>query len=185
MAANNSINLGLGGHLNHCILVFADILNSAFGLHLQIGGEGPVAKSESAANSVEIEVQIQDDIVKPAAHPFQKPVKPCQAIELMSVKHKVALAIHADMNGPLADPDLAKTYSHKSLKKLVMVSIEERHLGLFAIFAKKLLNQDVVGLQPAPTVLELPTVNKITHDIDVLGFVFTQKLEKRFDLGVL
>jgi hypothetical protein len=166
MPANDAVHLVLSGHLSHCIFVFSDILHGALGLHFEVGGKRPIIKSQASPDAVGVKIEIKNHVVKTRPHSLQNPVEPCQTVKLMTVQNQVSFAISPNVNNPLQQAHPAKLHPCKVLEKLVVIAVKESDFGMLASFAKYLLNERVVGVQPAPVALELPAVKKITNDVN-------------------
>ena len=166
MSANDAVHLVLSGHLRHRIFVFSDVLHGALGLHFEVGGKRPIIKAQAASDAVGVKIEIKNHVVKTRPHSLQNPVEPCQSVKLMTVQNQVSFAISPNVNSPLQQAHPAKLHPCKVLEKLVVIAVKKGDFGVFAIFAKDLLDKRVVGVQPAPVALELPSVKKITNDVN-------------------
>ncbi len=166
MSANDAVHLVLSGHLRHRIFVFSDVLHGALGLHFEVGGKRPIIKAQAASDAVGVKIEIKNHVVKTRPRSLQNPVEPCQSVKLMTVQNQVSFAISPNVNSPLQQAHPAKLHPCKVLEKLVVIAVKKGDFGVLAVFAKDLLNERVVGIQPAPVALELPSVKKITNDVN-------------------
>ena len=129
VTADDAIHFVFRRQVAHSLLVFADILHRALGLHFQIGGKRPIAESQAAADAVGIKVQIKNNVIEPGAHPLQQPIEPCQSVKLMPMQHQVALSIDPSMDGSLLQAHLSKAHPGVILKKLIVVAVKKSHFG--------------------------------------------------------
>ncbi len=166
MPANDAVHLVFSGHLRHRIFVFSYVLHGALGLHFEVGGKRPIIKAQAASDAVGVKIEIKNHVVKTRPHSLQNPVEPCQSVKLMTVQNQVSFAINPNVNSPIQQTHTAKLHPRKVLEKLVMIAVKKGDFGVLAVFAKDLLNERVVGVQPAPVALEFPAVKKITNDVN-------------------
>ncbi len=166
MPANDAVHLVFSGHLRHRIFVFSYVLHGALGLHFEVGGKRPIIKAQASSDAVGVKIEIKNHVVKTRPHSLQNPVEPCQSVKLMTVQNQVSFAINPNVNSPIQQTHTAKLHPRKVLEKLVMIAVTKGDFGVLAVFAKDLLNERVVGVQPAPVALEFPAVKKITNDVN-------------------
>lgn len=101
-----------------------------------------------------------------------------QAVELMAVNDEVAFAIRSDVNGAFDQFDAAKVKAVKFFHELVVIAGDENDLGALAAFAKEFLDQDVVIVRPIPFAAQLPAVNEIADDVEVVALRIAEKVEQ-------
>ena len=107
-----------------------------------------------------------------------------QAVELMPVDDEVPLAIRSHVNDAFDQSDVAKAQAGELLEEFIVVAVDERDPGLFAVLAKQFLNEDIVVVRPIPLAAQLPAVDEIAHDVKLFTLRFAQEVEEFGNLGV-
>ena len=172
-------------HGSERILIFGDEFHSGFGLGFKKCGERPITKSHGAAQAVEIQIEIEDPVVKMRAEFFEQMIEVRQAIGLMAVDDEIFFAVGGGVNGLMRHHHAAKTHSRKLVNELVVVAGDVDDLGLLAAFAENFLDEDVVVVAPEPAELQLPAVNEITDDVEVFAIHHAQQVQQLLHAGVL
>ena len=95
--------------------------------------------------------------------------------QLASIKQGVARLF--------GDFDATKVVAHKAACELVVVARDVDHMATLARPAQQLLHHVVVGLRPVPFAAQLPAVNDITHQIEVIAGVGLQELDQGLGLA--
>ena len=184
VAADHPVNPELTAILYHGLLVIRDIFHGRFGLQFDVGREGPVAESQSPPHAVDPDVEIENAVVQRRSHPVQEPVEVRQSVELMAMNHQVASAIGRDMNGPFDQPNISEAHAGELLEEFIVVAVDERDPGLFAVLAKQFLNEDIVVVRPIPLAAQLPAVDEIAHDVKLFTLRFAQEIKELGYLGM-
>jgi hypothetical protein len=86
---------------------------------------------------------------------------------------------------PLDEPDGAEIDAAELFQEFVMIASDEGHPGFLAVLSQQLLNEHIVIVGPIPFAAQLPAVNEIPDDVQVLAFGFSKELEKFPHLGML
>ena len=104
-------------------------------------------------------------------------------VEQVAVNDEVALAVGGDVHGILEHLDAAEVGTVVIAQELVMIARNVEYANPFARLAQQLLHDVVMKLRPIPSGPELPAVDDVAHQIDGLGFVMAQKVEKLLGLA--
>lgn len=108
-----------------------------------------------------------------------------EAIELMAVDDEKFFSIGGRMHRAFDEPHRAEAHAEELLEEFVVVAGDERDACLLAVLAQQFLDQDIVFLRPEPFAPELPAVDEIADDVEVLAFRVAQEIEQLADLRVL
>ena len=100
---------------------------------------------------------------------IEQPIELRQAIKLMPVYDQIILPVGRGMQSPLHQPHVAERDAKKLFQKLIVVSADERYLRLFAILSEQLLHKNVVLIRPVPLAPQLPAVNEISDDVQIVA----------------
>ena len=68
----------------------------------------------------------------------------------------------------MADLYATEMVVYKTAGKFVMVAGDKHHMAAFARFAQQLLHHVVVRLRPIPFALELPAINDVADEIQMV-----------------
>jgi len=184
VAANDTVGLLVACHGRERTLVFGDVFHGGLGLRLQIRRERPVAETHRAAQAVEIQIEIENPIVKMRAKLFQKMIKMRQAVRLMAVDDEIFLPIGGGVDHLMRHDHAAKTHSGKLVNELVVVAGDVNDLGLLAAFAEQFLDEHVVVVAPEPPELQFPAVNEVTDNIEIFAVHHAQEFQQLRNAGV-
>jgi len=91
---------------------------------------------------------------------------------------QVTLAAGGHVDGILDHLDAAKMRAVIVAQKLVMIAGNVKQPDALARLPQQLLHDVIVKLRPIPRGLQLPAVDDIAHEIDGVGFVVAQEVEK-------
>jgi len=184
VAADDSLDAAFARHLHHDFLVFGDVFHRAFGFHFQIGSKGPITESEVAADFVDVQVGVENPVVKARAEAFEQMIEMRQAVELMAVENQIALLLCGNVNRSFHQADAAEVHAGKLLEKFIVISVKQNDARLLPVFPQDFLDENVVLFEPAPVAFQFPAVNEVADDVEVFRFVIAEKIQERFDLGV-
>ena len=182
MAANDTVDVLFTGGLHDGFFVIADVFDRSFRFVFQIGRQRPVPESEAAADAIEMNVQIENPIVKSSADAVQQPVKVHDSVELMTVQDEVALSIGSGMNYLPREHHAAETNIEEIFDEFVVIPGDVDDFGLLAAFPEQLLDENVVALLPMPFGFQLPAIDEIADEIKIAAFCIAQELQKFVDL---
>lgn len=181
VTANHAVGLMTARHGSQRAFVFCDEFDSGLGLEFQKRRQRPVAETQHAAQAVEIEVEVQNPVVKVRPQFFQQMIEMRQAIRLMPVDDQKFFAVRRGMHRLPGDGDVAKLHAHELLDELVVVAADVNHLGLLAAFAKQLLDEHVVIVAPEPAEFKLPAINEIADEVKVFAVHQAQEIQQFLD----
>ena len=64
VSANHPLDPGLARDVDHSLFEAGDVADGGFRLEFQVGRHGPIAESKPSADPVEVEVELEDPVVK-------------------------------------------------------------------------------------------------------------------------
>jgi len=184
MAANHTVGLLVARHLGQGFLVLGHKFHRRLRLEFQERRQRPVTETHGPPQPVEIQVKIQNPVVKMRTKFFEQMVEVRQAICLMAVNHQIFFPVGGCVNNFTRNGDTAEAHPEKLLDEFVVVSGDVDHLGLLAAFAEQFLDERVVIIAPEPAELQLPAVNEIAYKVKVFAVHHPQKCEQFLDLRV-
>jgi hypothetical protein len=185
VAANDAVSLMVARHRGKRVFVFGDIFHGGLGLGFQISRERPITETQPAAQSVEIQVEIENPIVEMRSELFQQVIEMRQTVRLVAMDDEIFFAIRRSMNHLMRHDHVAKTHPGKLINELVMVTGDVDDLRLFATFAEEFLNQQIIIVAPKPAKLQFPTVNQIADDVEIFAVHRAQKFQQLRNARVL
>ena len=107
-----------------------------------------------------------------------------QTVRLVAVDDQIFFTVGSGMNGLPRHLHTAETHADELLDEFVMVAADVNHLGLLATFAENFLDEHVVVVAPEPTKLQLPAVNEIADDIEILAIHHAQEFQQLRHAGM-
>jgi len=102
---------------------------------------------------------------------------------MVAVDEPQAPAIGGDVHRVVHHLHPAKVVVGEVARKLVVVAWHKHHLGALARLAQDLLDDIVVRLGPEPAPAQLPAVNDVTQQVQVIARVSFQKFKQGFGLA--
>jgi hypothetical protein len=184
VAADDAVGLVAARHGGQRVLVFRDEFDGGLGLEFQKRRQRPVAETERAAQAVEIQIEIENPVVKVRAEFFQQVIEVRQAVRLVAVDDEIFFPIGGGVNHLPRHRHAAEARSDKLLDELVMVARDVNHLGLLAAFAEQFLDEHVIVVAPIPPELEFPAVNQIADEVEILTVHQAQEMQQLVNAGV-
>ena len=103
----------------------------------------------------------------------------------MSVDDEIFFPVGSGVDHLARNRNAAEFHAHELLNELVMVAADVDDLSAFAAFAEQFLNEQVVVIAPEPAELQLPAVNEIADEVEILAIHPAQELQQLLDAGVL
>jgi len=184
VAADHAVGLLVARHLRQGFLVFRDVFHGRLGLEFQIRRQRPVAETQRAPQPVEMQIEIENPVVKVRAEFFQQMIEMRQAVRLMTVDDEIFFPVGGGVHCLLRHDHAAKTHSHKLLDEFVVVAGDVNDFRLFAAFAEQFLDEHVVVVLPEPAELQLPAVNQVADDVKIPALDHAQKFQQFGDARV-
>ena len=89
------------------------------------------------------------------------------AIELVTMKHEIAFALGAGVNGLVQHGDLAETQIDEIAEVFIVIAGNVEDLGSLAGLAQQFLDDVVVALEPVPGLAQRPGVHNVAHKIEI------------------
>jgi hypothetical protein len=182
--ADHSVHAALARELNHRILVIRHVLHRGLGFEFDEGSERPATKSQRAPRAIDPHIQVENAVVHHRTNAIEQAIEMRETIELMAVNDQVTFAVRGRMHRAFHQPHRAETHAEKLFQKLVVISRDERDARFLAILTQQFLDQEIVFLRPIPFAAQLPAIDEITDDVEMLTFGIAQELEQLVDLRV-
>ncbi len=184
VTADHALHPALAAELDHRLFVISDVFYRRLGLQFDIRCERPVPESKTPTDPVHPDVHIQNAVVQGRADPVEEPVEVGQSVKLMAVQNEVPFAVGGRMHGPFDQSHRAETHAEKLFEKLIVVAGEKRYAGFLPVLAKQFLDEQIVFFRPKPFPAQLPAINEIADDIQMLALGFAEEIKQRSYLGM-
>ena len=136
VAANHAIGLMVARHRRQRLFVLSDVFDSGLGFEFQKRRDRPIAEAAGAAQTVEVQVEVEDPVVDVGADFFEQVIEVCEAVSLVSVRDEIFFAVGSDMNDLLRYQHAAESSVGKLFHELVVITGEVDDFGLLAAFAE-------------------------------------------------
>ena len=185
VAADDAISVLATRHGGKRIFIIRDKFDGGFGLGFQVSGQRPVTKTAGPAQAVEIQIQVEDPVVKMRTQLFQQMIEVREAIRLMTVDDKVFFPIGRGMDHLMRHDHAAEPHPGKLVNELIMVAGDIDDLGLLAAFAQQFLDEHVVVVAPEPAEFQFPAVDQIPDNVEVFAVHDAQEFQQLLHAGVL
>src|SRR5262249_25838407 len=156
----------------------ADIVHRVLDLVFGPLRQRPITETEPAANGIEITIDEDRKVVSGVPEQRQPARMLDHHVEHVAMHHEIAPCIGGFMDRGLDDFDAAEMRSIVVAQKLVVVAGQINDSRTLARLAQEFLHDVVMMLRPEPAGAQLPAVDDIADQINGLGIVITQKLEK-------
>ena len=182
MAADHPVDaqaLGFGGQR---LFERADIVHRVLDLALRPLRQRPVGKAETAANGVEVAVDQDREIVGGVAKQREPAGVLDHHVEHVAVHDQIAAAVGGLMDRGLDHLDPAEMGTVIIAQEFVVIPRHVDEAGALAGLAQQLLHHVVVRLRPVPARPELPAVDDVADQINRVGVVIAQEIEKAIGL---
>ncbi len=92
--------------------------------------------------------------------------------------HEEAASVGGLVKGPFHDFDAAEMGAGIVAQEFVVIAGNVDDAGALAALAQKLLDDVVVLLRPVPAALQAPAIDDIADQVERLGVVIAQEVEK-------
>ena len=97
---------------------------------------------------------------------------------MIAVNDEIAASVGAVVNGVLDDLDAAEMRAVIFAQELVVIAGHVGDARALARLAQQLLHHVVVRLRPVPARAQLPAIDDVADEIDVIGVVPAQKVQQ-------
>jgi len=184
VTADDPLRILLARHRGQRAFVLGHELHRRLRLELQIRRQRPVTETQRPPQPVEVQIEIQDPVINVRTQFFEQMIEMRQPVRLMPVDHQVFFAICADMHHLARHRHTAETHADELLRKLIMIARDIDDLRLLAALAQQFLDQRVVIIPPKPAEPQLPAVDQIAHDIEILAIHHLQEIQQFLDATV-
>ena len=134
--ADDAVGLMVAGHGCERVFVFRDEFHGGLGFGFQIGRQRPVTKAQHAPQPVEIQIKVQNPVVKVRAEFFQQVIEMRQSVRLMAVDDEVFFPVGGGVDHLSRHRHVPEPHAHELLDELVMVAGDVDDLRLLAAFAE-------------------------------------------------
>ena len=136
VAADHAVRLVASRHGSQRILVFGHELDGGLGFEFQERSKRPITETHRAPQPIEIQVKVENPVVKMRAELFEQVVEMRQAIRLMSVDNEIFFPIGSRVHDFASNGDIPEFHSHELLDELVVVAGDVDDFGLLPALAK-------------------------------------------------
>ena len=92
--------------------------------------------------------------------------------------HQELAAVGHGMHRLVADFDSAESQAEELAQEFVVVTGDVGDFRALARLAQDLLHHVVVGLGPVPAALQLPAIDDVADQVEVIGFVVPQEVQQ-------
>src|SRR6266436_651198 len=175
VAAQNSINPELLGVADYRLFEFADEAYCVLHSLLRVSAERPVAESKSPAHEIDRRIKREQKLVSGIAK-ISEPFRVLDdGVEFMPVNHDNAATISRDVNSVFLHRNVSVS-APKCADEFVVISGHVNNRHALACFAQDFLNDVVVRLRPVASASQLPDIDQIADDIELLAIVIAQEL---------
>ena len=86
VAADDALRVMFARHLHDGLFVLGDVFHRRLGFVFEIRRERPITKTQATPDAIEMQVEIQNPVVKPRAELFEHAIELRQAVELMAMQ---------------------------------------------------------------------------------------------------
>ena len=160
-----------------------DVADGILDLVFQKLGQRPVGQAEASAQRIEMVVETQRQGVEPIAEVGEPLGVLHDAVEQVAMDHQQSQAERGAMYLLAANRDAAECEVEKMTGGFVVVAGDVDDLGALARLAQDLLHDVVVRLLPVPAAPQLPAVDDVADEVEVIRFGAPQKLEQAGSLA--
>ena len=122
VATNHAIRLVAARHGGQRSFVFCNEFHGGLGFELQKRRQRPVPKPHRATRPVEIEVKVENPIVKVGSQFFEEMIKVRQAIRLVAVNDEIFFPVGGGVHHLPRHRHCAETHAHELLDELIVVA---------------------------------------------------------------
>ena len=181
VAADDAISFLIARHRSERAFIFGDEFDRRLGFEFQKCRQRPVTKTQRAAQPVEIQIEIENPVVKMRAEFLEQMIEVRQAVRLVAVDDEIFFPVGGGVDHLVRHDHAAKTHPGKLINELVMVAGDVNDLRLLAAFAQQFLDEQIVVVAPKPAELQFPAVNEIADYVEILAVHRAQKFQQLGD----
>jgi hypothetical protein len=167
VTANNPFDPGLSGHTHHGFFILGDVSNSSLGLKLQVGGDGPVPEAQPSTESVQMQVEFQNPVIKPGTHTLEQSIEKNQSVQLVPVQYQIASPVDTLVDGSFHEAHSTQIQTQELLHELVMIAEYIGDPGLFPVHPQDFLDHRVGFTAPKPSPSQFPSVDDVPDKVQV------------------
>ena len=150
---------------------------------LEVLGQAPVGQSEPHANTVEVIVEPQDEVIERVADVGQPAGVQHHAVGKVTVHDPQAPPVAQRVHGILPDRHLPEVQSGELPADFVVVAGDVDDMRALARLAQHLLHDVVVRLRPVKRLLQCPAVDDVANEVERVGLVVAQEVEQEGSLA--
>ena len=150
---------------------------------LEVSRQRPVGQAHAGAQAVQVAVELEREFIEVVAHVGEPFGALHHGIEVVAVDDPQLAAVGRGVHGLLHHFNAAELVADKFTRKLIVVARHKNNAATFAGAPQQLLHHVVVGLRPVPLAAQLPAVNNVAHQVQVVARVGLQKVQQRRSLA--
>src|SRR5690606_36803181 len=166
-----------------CRLEVADVADRPLDLQLQVPGERPVSQAQPRADRVQPMIELERDAVERVADMGEPARALDHAVEAVPVHDPEFAIVRRDMDCFVEHFDAAEEVPHEAPRELVVVAGDEDDPGPLARLAQQLLDHVIVRLGPVPLASQLPAVDDVADQVQVLAGGKAEEVQQGFGLA--
>ena len=183
MPADHALVAALLCFVGHRVFKVGDKVQGLFDFAFQKGGQGPIRQTHACAHAVEMAVQAQGQLVQVVTQICQPLGVLHHGVKVVAVDKPELATVFEGVHRLLRDLDATKVVLDKAPCKLVVVAGNVDHVAALAGPAQQLLHHVVVGLRPVPLAAQLPAVNDVSHQVQIVAGVGLEELNQGLGLA--
>ena len=157
--------------IGHGHFKIADEVDGFFDFELEVSRQRPVLQSDACAQSVQVPVDLERQLIQPISHISQPLGALDHTIKMVPVHHPQLEPGGRGVHGFVHDLHPAKSMAGKMPCKFVVVTRHINHPATFTRPAQQFLHHIVVALWPKPAPAQLPSIYDVAHQIQDIARV--------------
>ncbi|MEY4918013.1 MAG: hypothetical protein RL616_1926, partial [Verrucomicrobiota bacterium] len=113
VSADDAVGLMTACHRGKRAFVFGDEFHGGLGLGFEKRRQRPVTETHGPAETVEIQIEVENPVVKMRAELFEEVIEVRQAVRLMAVDDEIFFPIGSSVHHLPRDGHTAETHPHE------------------------------------------------------------------------
>jgi hypothetical protein len=168
--------------IGHGGLEVLDEMQRVLHLDLQIGRETPVAEPQATPQAIHHSVQHEDGSIGPIPEEGEPLGVLHDAVELVAMHDQVALAVGRLVDHVARHDHPAEVHAAEVADAVVVVAGDVDHFGPLSRHPQDLLDHVVVGLGPVPAAAQLPAVDDVADQIELVALDVADEVQQQLGL---
>jgi hypothetical protein len=185
VATDDAVNAAPTRFVGHGLFEVLDELQGVLHLDLQVGRKAPVPQTQPVADARHQSVQHQEGSIGPIAEEGEPARVLDDAVELVAVHDQEPPAVRRLVDRVTHHHHASEVDAAEVARDLVVVAGHIDHLHALAGHPQDLLDHIVVGLRPVPAALQLPAVDDVADQIELLALHPLDEVQQHIGLAAL